>query len=548
MPAFQCQMYFFDRQIVFCETFYTVKNTFHDAMVALDTLSLARQVILPGNIQLGKLRVATEPADRNVVEAGVRQILNRPPGELIYNSTIINFTGQAGPTGGNYHRAMSMRGVPSGLHNPGSPWWFALNTYLQVVINLGFCLQVSSKEQPLIPVIGLAVVGTDNVDSAGNPLDVDTAEEASLTVNIATSIPHGIPLYDPTTGRPSHVRTRRLKWQMPDGTYLALNSGSLKVLGTTPQTITVRGATPTMGSQDQAGYVKLDQKAYVPIVAAVAKFDPTRKTGGRSKVRPSSLPPYAQQVPALGPYGVIPPVPPPFAPGAPSPLVPITPIDKPTRVLKTALDVVMMCHEGYDPQPDGKLYPIRVAKVLNFENCYAIILSGTDLHMNQATGITEDILSSFGIPDSYAANLRAVLDVAVPRGSYLYIAGDSLGGMEAQLLQDTCGAFGIKIVTMLTFNSPVTTTTVPNRLVRFAEHGDQVISASPLGALLALLAHPEQFFFSEERYVNPVTAHLAIYTDPLLSGYDTFGYPFGGSPGLTLQLGFISLFQVPIIH
>ena len=525
MSAFQTQMFFFSPHGIFSETYYHPGPTFAAAMLALDQLSQARQAILPADITLGKLRVSRVPPDGNVLEAGVHQVAGRPPGELALNCVIVNFVAFGPPNGRAYRRAMSMRGLPKGTHDPKNLWWQALKGYLALVIQLGFCLQVCLRGVTGAPVKAIGLVGDEGVDSAGNPLELDEEQPATLGVFIACSRPHGIPAVDPGTGKASRVRLTGAKWTLPDGRRIGVGGGNLKVLSVTDKSLLIQGSLPSIGSQDQNALVRPDGKSYLPIAQATWQYDPTRKTGGRSKVKPSTLPPYAgdaskEQSPPPGP--TLPVLP--YAPGTdPNPQNPSGPI---TDALNTAYDVVRYCYRGYFPDADGIKRQIRIAKILNYEDAYLLALSGTDLEIDAATGRTEDISSSLGILDRYVLAVYEWVSRYVPRGSWLALAGDSLGGMECQNFMKFAGGLGIKLWNLTTFNSPVTSYLYRcKHTVRFAEYGDLVISASPVGYCLNLTGHSEQtFLFNSPNIFNPAASHRAIYTDLELTDYDALGY------------------------
>ena len=538
MPAQQCQMFFFDQGKVWCETFYFVANELTDGMNALNTLALARRSLVGAKVSIGKLRVSVDPPDRNVLEAGMPPPVPVPDSDLPWNSVILDIFAAGGPSGRIYERAMSLRGLPTGIHDRQSPWWTQIYQWAKMLVSLKFCMRVQDRDQESFDIVGMEMVGLIDVDCAGNPLNPDSASDSSLSIIITTREPHNIPLLNPFTGKPSYVNIRGCKWQEPDGQVRTLYSATLKVLGVQPFAICVEGRLPATGSLKTAGKVRLAQVAYYPFTKVRVKFDPTRRTGGRSKVKPSiALPwnPTYQLVNELE-------LPPetvydePTEIYVPPPPLPPQPI---SQTIRSAYDLIQLVEEGYFAHPDGVKYQITITRVLNMPNTWLVVASGTDLTVDAATGITEDILAGIGAFDAYVGSLVTAVTAAIPNGGNLILAGDSLGGMEVQNLLKYLPQLKCTCSNLITFNSPQTTMFYfADKTVRFAERGDLVISATPVGLLLAVFLHPEQTFVKDSPgYLNPVTAHKAIYTDENLASYDAVGNDTSGIGGVFLELG-----------
>jgi hypothetical protein len=170
-------------------------------------------------------------------------------------------------------------------------------------------------------------------------------------------------------------------------------------------------------------------------------------------------------------------------------------------------------------------------------------MSGTDSVTDPVTGIPGDVVIALKQNTQYPLSvLDAMYDVKHGPCT-VFLAGDSLGGMVAQVVAKSLVAQGKTTVNVLTFNSPMMNTPSPGvQTVMFAEHGDAVISLTPLGIQQNAIGHPEITWCSDVIYPNPYKAHTAIYTDKHLQSWDVLGNPIVSPNYQQFDLGPVSIF------
>ena len=179
---------------------------------------------------------------------------------------------------------------------------------------------------------------------------------------------------------------------------------------------------------------------------------------------------------------------------------------------------------------------------------YLVTLSGTELVLNQSTEVLTDLLSGFDLDNAYYYNVVSAIQNYVPRGSYLVLAGHSLGGMVAQQVAAN-GAIKAQytVLNTVTFGSPLLSVGSREGTVRrLGDVNDVVPYLSG-----RLFTNPVTAIFGLNRenggyYGRPITAHNASYARADLWGkYDITGTKYGNAK-LTLDLGTRRFFQSPI--
>jgi hypothetical protein len=145
-----------------------------------------------------------------------------------------------------------------------------------------------------------------------------------------------------------------------------------------------------------------------------------------------------------------------------------------TKVLCDGRDVAKAIFDQY-----GTGRPIGVFRVNNVsmqtpKGTYLLLLAGTEFDIGRVNNLITDVLSSPGLINEYANDIRHAVNKHIPIGATIIIAGHSLGGMEAQNLIGFLGED--RPVRVITFGSPKTVmdTLPPDDYARFASAYDLV--------------------------------------------------------------------------
>ena len=179
---------------------------------------------------------------------------------------------------------------------------------------------------------------------------------------------------------------------------------------------------------------------------------------------------------------------------------------------------------------------------------YLVTLSGTELVFNQSTEVLTDLFSGFDLDNAYYYNVVNTIQQNIPRGSYLILAGHSLGGMVAQQVAAN-GAIKAQytVLNTVAFGSPLLSVGSREGTVRRLGDVSDVVPylsgrlfTDPVTAIFGLNREDGHY------YGRPITAHNASYSRADLWGkYDITGTKYGNAK-LALDLGTRTFFQAPI--
>ena len=216
-----------------------------------------------------------------------------------------------------------------------------------------------------------------------------------------------------------------------------------------------------------------------------------------------------------------------------------------------APEIYTYVRDGYNQGSQG---PISITKGtlksgFSSKTVYLVTLSGTELVLNQSTGVLTDLLSGFNLNNVYYANVVNIIKANVPRNANLILAGHSLGGMIAQ---QVAGNSEIKsrynILNTVCFGSPLLAAgTREGTVRRLGDVSDPVpyLSGSlfnnTLWAIMGLNREDGGYG------IRGITAHNQSYFRTDLWGrYDVTGTKYGGAK-LILDLDTRTFFQSPVI-
>ncbi len=222
-----------------------------------------------------------------------------------------------------------------------------------------------------------------------------------------------------------------------------------------------------------------------------------------------------------------------------------------TQTFTNAPEIYSYVRDGYNQGNQG---PISITKGtlksgLSSKTVYLVTLSGTELVLNQSTGVLTDLLSGFNLNNVYYSNVVKIIKANVPRNANLVIAGHSLGGMIAQqVAADSEIKSRYNVLNTVCFGSPLLAAGSREGTVRrLGDVSDPVpyLSGSlfnnTLWAILGLNREDGGYG------IRGITAHNESYFRTDLWGkYDVTGTKYGGAK-LILDLSTRTFYQSPVI-
>ena len=222
-----------------------------------------------------------------------------------------------------------------------------------------------------------------------------------------------------------------------------------------------------------------------------------------------------------------------------------------TTTFTSSPEIYSYVRDGYN---QGDLGPISITRGtlksgFSSKSVYLVTLSGTELVLNQSTGVLTDLLSGFNLDNVYYANVVSIIKANVPKGANLILAGHSLGGMIAQQVAANSEIKSrYNVLNTVCFGSPLLAAGSREGTVRrLGDVSDPVpyLSGSlfnnTLWAILGLNREDGGYG------IRGITAHnQSYYRSDLWGKYDVTGTKYGGAT-LVLDLSTRRFYQSPVI-
>ena len=221
------------------------------------------------------------------------------------------------------------------------------------------------------------------------------------------------------------------------------------------------------------------------------------------------------------------------------------------QTFTNAPEIYSYVRDGYNQGNQG---PISITKGtlksgLSSKTVYLVTLSGTELVLNQSTGVLTDLLSGFNLNNVYYSNVVKIIKANVPRNANLVIAGHSLGGMIAQqVAADSEIKSRYNVLNTVCFGSPLLAAGSREGTVRrLGDVSDPVPYLS--GSLFNNTLWAIMGLNRENGGYGPLGIHahnLSYARTDVWGKYDVTGTKNGGAK-LILDLSTRTFYQSPVI-
>lgn len=196
-----------------------------------------------------------------------------------------------------------------------------------------------------------------------------------------------------------------------------------------------------------------------------------------------------------------------------------------------------MIRQGYN---EGTKGPMSIVKGrldvdtkddTNSYDVYLIMLSGTEVFAGQANDVKADVLSALESSNDYLTNVVDNIEKNIKKGSNLFLAGHSLGGMVAQQLgAEPKIKENYNVLYTITYGAPpLNKIDHEGRVNRLGDTSD-VVPFLSINGIISLITKEEDVQKEDGGYDNQINAHRMSYgRDDVWGKYDVLGIKDGKS-------------------
>jgi hypothetical protein len=542
---YECKIFFVDGRFVWTETYYTLASSSGMAMQRLLALSVVRGGVMGETVKIAQLRTARldPPGDVLVTGSNPPQFLGPAIHPTIAILVVLTSVPNSNDRTSSSH--LYLRGLPTVFfagQAVGGPAWtpFGLPqilVYFNALATLGFVIPFSTDTKDLSPIDTIVAYAADQANINGTAVDPTSLPPYLGRLLLLGDFTRLAADIDQTGSQRPKVKIAGFSWGGLQPSVKTTVNGVHDAISWASGGVVIQGKLPLTGNLSRNGYLFLPGKQYLPIASGSVIGVTKRSTGGRTKVHGITAP------------GKFPVVSPGTFSGSTTSLKPIfgtqvTPAIPPMFTITNALEMAITVFDGYFPAPPAQSHSIGIYQVLNYQNLWLVVVSGTSKRQDQFTGLSADIaagLPSF-LPDLFETSLIAAVQRWVPEYSNLLLAGHSLGGMVCQNAIDDLRSLGYTTNALLTMGTPFTGFSggsIPT--IRLIFRGDPVPYLTPLGLVVNPKTKPSFFKVLDDPTIPDtfVDRHSAYAVSQVMATLDVLGYALPAKPAdrVTLQLG-----------
>lgn len=472
MSVWKCTFLFGASKYGWTEAFFREAASGEEALAVGRSLADARAGLLGDGAALIQVVVSLTTSWRTTLAANGPALGYGVPADSPIKGLRVRLTASSGRGGGGVNRSYLIRALPAGFLPPTKDvrWTYQpalmakVQSFLDLLKSGGWMLKGTDKSQRGHRIGAIAFVSAAGGDWFGDPLPPQQAEDGNTLACLQFDDGGTIPAIDPSTGAESTVLVRNVLWKPKDALKAVGLNGEHLIAMTGPGTVWVVCDEPADGSYVRGGVVSLRSERYWPVSRWSISGPAAEKCGAAPRLLQRGPVETAALKPGPGPGVTVS-----VSKGPPTVPAPVI-----HETLSNARELAEFVFHGYDLQPDASKRPIAIAPIVNQPHLWLVALSGLDNATEQSTDVLNAIAAGTGQRNFYLSQAFAAIVATVPAGDGLFVAGHSLGGLNAQLLAiDNRLAARNPVKVVVTFGAFQNVPSVPGvRYIMFREPGE----------------------------------------------------------------------------